>query len=64
MNETDSDEKVDHEEDVEGKIYLLGCVLQPRYAGLDTITDRKIYCVYEEQEKDSPGGIYEVNNQG
>ena len=33
------DEEVDHEEDVECQVYLLGCVLQPRYTGLHAVTE-------------------------
>ena len=33
-----SDKEVDHKEDVEGKIYLLGPVVNPWNAGLNTIT--------------------------
>ena len=33
------DEEVDHKEDVEGQVYLLGGVLQPWYAGLHAVTE-------------------------
>ena len=32
------DEEVDHEEDVETKVNLLSCVLQPRNTGLHIVT--------------------------
>ena len=35
---TYSDEKVDHEEDVECQIYLLRGVLSPGHAGLNSVT--------------------------
>lgn len=42
------DEKIDHEEDVECQINLLGRILCPRYALLNTFT----------------GGINEIDDQG
>jgi hypothetical protein len=35
---TYSDEEVDHEEYIEGEVYLLGCVLCPRNALLHSLT--------------------------
>ena len=36
------DEEVDHEEDVEGKVNLLGGVLQPWDASLNTVTVNRL----------------------
>ena len=38
---TYSDEKVDHEEDVECQIYLLRGVLRPGHAGLHSVTEER-----------------------
>ena len=37
------DEKVDHEEDVECQIYLLGGVMGPGYAGLHGIASNHLF---------------------
>ena len=38
------DEEVDHEEDVEGQINLLGSVLNPGYAGFNTVAKSNNGC--------------------
>ena len=37
------DEKIHHEEDIEGEIYLLGGVMSPGYAGLHSIAANNLF---------------------
>ena len=41
IKDTYSDEKIDHEEDIEGKIYLLSSVCSPGNTGLNFFTENK-----------------------
>ena len=62
-------EKVDHEENVESEIDLLGYIFAPRNAFFHAFAvfeeDRKISCVTVEAfNGNSPRGVYEVNDEG
>ena len=43
IEEAHPDEEVNHEEDVEGKVYLLRGVGRPGHAGLHSVTEKEAY---------------------
>ena len=58
-----SDKEVDHKEDVEGQVYLLGGVFQPWYAGLHAVTELISSQTRNNYQVFVPWGINEVYDQ-